>query len=158
MGLVVALARLIEVEVGKPRPGEEAQGASSLLVKPPATSPPALHARRTTHRVSEHGKHAAARLAPSKEAPKDAPSRDAPAKDSAKEAAKETGGDDLDGAEWPRGPIYVVKKGDTLGVIAQRTMGTSRLAHKLREANAARIPNPNAMKPGTRLVIPPREH
>jgi nucleoid-associated protein YgaU len=150
MGLVVALARLVEVEVGKPKPGEEAQAAPSLLVKPPSTTPPGVHARRTTHRASEHGKHAAPKPAPT---PASAPSKEA-----VKDASKEVRADDVEGAEWPRGPIYVVKKGETLGVIAQKTLGTSKLALKLLEVNAARIPNPNAMKPGTRLIIPARGH
>ena len=138
MGLIVALARLIEVEVGKAKPQEEARPQPSLLVQH-APRPATVHQRKT---------HRAAPLEHARSAPPTAPAL-AVATPVEKEAK-----DDGEGAEWPKGPIYVVKKGETLGAIALKVLGSSRLAHKLLEANASRIPNPNAMKPGTRLVVP----
>ncbi len=148
MGLVVGLARLIEVEVGKAKPSEEAQAAPSLLIaKPKPTATP--HAKKT-HRASEHAKHAPATPAAAKD------KEPAPAKD-AKEPKEAKEKDEPEGLEWPKGPVYTVKKGETLGVIAQKVLGTSKLASKLYEANAARIGNPNFVKPGTRIIVPSRD-
>jgi nucleoid-associated protein YgaU len=143
MGLVVALARLIEVEVGKAKPEEPpAQPALSVPKAPRPTPTP--HAKKT-HR----GHHAPLPL-PAAETP--ALSIPAPDIDAAPAKTGEPAGD-----EWPAGPVYTVKKGETLGVISQKVLGTSKLAQKLYEANAARIANPNFVKPGTKLIVPSRE-
>lgn len=147
MGLVVALARLIEVEVGKVRPSDEAQATPSLLVKPPQKPAPAPHAKKT-HRATERAKHGGGAPASSAPAPSSAP---------AAPAAQAVSKDEPEGVEWPKGPIYTVKKGETLGVIAQKVLGTSKLANRLYEANAARIANPHFVKPGTRLIVPSRD-
>jgi nucleoid-associated protein YgaU len=144
MGLVVALARLIEVEVGKVRPQEETP--SLTVTKPVRLSAPA-HQKKTHRPVTlEHARHptslpavvaVAAPLMPTE--PKVVPT-----------------GTPLEGAEWPKGPVYVVKRGETLGVIAQKVLGTSKLQHRLFEANVSRITNPDFLKPGTKLVVPDR--
>jgi nucleoid-associated protein YgaU len=129
MGLVVALARLVEVEVGKARPQDEPPPVPLAIRKPkPVVS---THPRRARH--SAPVARPATPVAPE------------PASAQAVVAAD---------AEWPNGPVYVVKKGETLGTIAQKVLGTSKLANKLYEANADRIPSPTAMKAGTKLVIP----
>jgi|SRR5579872_5609856 len=130
MGLIVALARLVEVEVGKARPQDE----------PPPVPLAVRHAKPT---VSPHPRRARHTQAPV--ARPATPVDPAPAQAPAAVPAD---------AEWPNGPIYVVKKGDTLGTIAQKTLGTSKLANKLYEANTDRIASPTAMKAGTKLVIP----
>ncbi len=50
--------------------------------------------------------------------------------------------------------VYVVQKGDTLGHVAQKTLGTVRAAQKLYEHNHSAIANPDQLKVGTRLQIP----
>jgi nucleoid-associated protein YgaU len=49
---------------------------------------------------------------------------------------------------------YVVQKGDTLGEIAQRTLGSARRADELFKANKAVLKSPDALMPGMRLRIP----
>jgi len=144
MGLVVALARLIEVEVGKAKPAEEAAATPALIVAKPPKPPTTPHAKKT-HRP---------RHVPQTTSPPPAAEPEPPvAALIAPTAAK----DEPEGAEWPKGPVYTVKKGETLGVIAQKVLGTSKLSTRLYEANASRIANPNFVKPGTRLIVPSRE-
>lgn len=47
---------------------------------------------------------------------------------------------------------YTVRKGDTLGVIAQRTLGSSKRAEEIRKLN--NLKNANALVAGTTLKIP----
>jgi nucleoid-associated protein YgaU len=146
MGLVVALARLIEVEVGKVRPQEEA--ASLVIAKPSHPSAPP-HAKKTHKPATlEHARHGAspALAIGTAGAADPKPAEPKPAPD-----AK------VEGAEWPKGPVYTVKKGETLGVIAQKVLGSSKLQHKLFEANAARISRPECLKPGTKLIVPAKQ-
>ena len=51
--------------------------------------------------------------------------------------------------------LHVVAPGDTLSSIALRYYGTSTAWRFLHESNAAAIANPNQLKVGTQLVIPP---
>lgn len=51
---------------------------------------------------------------------------------------------------------YVVQRGDSLWKIAERFYGDGRLWNVIYEANRDRIPSVTAMKPGTKLRIPPR--
>jgi hypothetical protein len=143
MGLVVALARLIEVEVGKARPQDEAAPAALLVQRPPRPSAPVRS--RKIHRAApiERARHEAI--------------PGAPVVAGAAAAVAPEGKGEPEGLEWPRGPIYIVKKGETFGTIAQKVVGTSKLARKLFEANASRVAKPEALKAGMRLVVPSRE-
>lgn len=49
---------------------------------------------------------------------------------------------------------YRVKKGDTLGAIAQKQLGSARLATKIYEANRDLMKNPNDLRVGWVLQIP----
>ena len=49
---------------------------------------------------------------------------------------------------------YVVKSGDCLWSIAQKTYGTGRQWNVIYEANKAVIKNPNDLRVGQVLVIP----
>ncbi len=51
---------------------------------------------------------------------------------------------------------YVVQRGDSLWKIAERFYGDGRLWNVIYDANRDRIPSVTAMKPGTKLRIPPR--
>jgi nucleoid-associated protein YgaU len=137
MGLVVALARLVEVEVAK-RPVDVPMAIGASLGAPPHKPEVARPAR---HHERVHARAPAAQ--PTVAAPKPAPKPE-PAKPATEEAS----------GEWPHGAFYTVKKGETLGEIAQKVLGTSRLWQKLYDANAARIGNPNGLRPGTKLVVP----
>src|SRR5687767_3802528 len=99
MGLVVALARLIEVEVGKARPTEEPQSAPSLLLKAPRPAPQS-HTSRKTQRATEHAR----RPGTTSSTPAAAPLGVAPTTLPAS-APK----DEPEGLEWPKGPLYTVK-------------------------------------------------
>lgn len=52
------------------------------------------------------------------------------------------------------GKTYVVKKGDTLVRISERFYGTKGKWKTIWEANQTRIPNPDRIKVGTKLIIP----
>jgi len=52
--------------------------------------------------------------------------------------------------------IYEVKAGDTLGAIAQRFYGKASLYPKIFEANKDILTNPNLIKVGQKLKIPPK--
>src|SRR5436309_413763 len=93
MGLVVALARLVEVEVGKVRGQPE---PLPLLVKPEAPPKP--------HRPHHHGKHPFPSAPPALVVLPHLPA--APAHAQALPPAT----DEPAGVEWPKGPIYTVKK------------------------------------------------
>lgn len=129
MGLVIALARLVEVEVARLKPAKDAPAVAALM---PPVGPVALAG-------------ATAKASPRSEKPL--------ARPRAAEAPKPEPRDDAS-AEWPRGPFYTVKKGETLGEIASKVLGSSRHWQRLYEANLARIQNPKAVRPGTRLVVP----
>jgi nucleoid-associated protein YgaU len=49
---------------------------------------------------------------------------------------------------------YVVKKGDTLGKIAEELYGDSNRWREIFEANKEQIENPNLIRPGWELLIP----
>lgn len=69
----------------------------------------------------------------------------------------ETPGTMQTGTEQPRPSgdvIYHVKPGDTLGEISQRFLGTSTRWRQIVEANPGRIPDPDRLAVGTRIVIP----
>ena len=51
---------------------------------------------------------------------------------------------------------YTVEKGDTLQKISKKVYDTYRLWNKIYEANKEKIKDPNKIKPGTILTIPPR--
>jgi 5'-nucleotidase len=51
---------------------------------------------------------------------------------------------------------HKVKKGDTLSSIAKEVYGDANLWKKIADANKDKIPNPNKLKIGTVLTIPPR--
>lgn len=56
-----------------------------------------------------------------------------------------------------RKKTYVVKAGDTLSKIARRFLGSATRWRDIYEANKSRIgPDPDELKVGTKLVIPPR--
>lgn len=57
-------------------------------------------------------------------------------------------------AETGKRRIYVVKSGDTLLAIAQKVYGDSSMDDLIAEANE--IDNPRDLRPGDRLVIPPK--
>lgn len=48
--------------------------------------------------------------------------------------------------------VYIVKRGDTLGTIAQETLGNIKLYHKIESRN--NLANPNLISVGQKLVIP----
>lgn len=141
MGLVVALARLVEIEVARfrPSPAEVPLEIGATLTR-----------RQLPEKRSSPAKHAPAKPAPSKaEGAAPAPARAAPAPEAPSPVAPAAAE-----AEWPRGPYYTVKKGETLGEIAQKVLGSSRHWQKLHDANQARVPNLKALKPGMRLLVP----
>lgn len=49
---------------------------------------------------------------------------------------------------------YVVKAGETLGVISQKVYGTTKHWKQLHEANRDVIPDPARMRAGTKLKLP----
>lgn len=49
---------------------------------------------------------------------------------------------------------YVVKAGDTLSHIAKKFYGKASFADLIWKANSKVVPNPNRLKPGTKLQIP----
>lgn len=56
-----------------------------------------------------------------------------------------------------RNKTYVVKPGDTLPKIARRFLGSATRWRDIYEANKSKIgPDPDVLKVGTKLVIPPR--
>ncbi len=48
--------------------------------------------------------------------------------------------------------LYIVEKGDTLSLIAEKVYGNKDMWHKIRDAN--KIQNINALHPGTKLIVP----
>ncbi len=52
--------------------------------------------------------------------------------------------------------IYTIQKGDTLSEISLSLYGTSKLWKRIVEANPEAITNPNKLKVGTKIVIPPK--
>lgn len=127
MGLAVGLARLVEVELD---PGPRAPLVVALpaaAVPPPEESPVPLAA------------------------PMPAQPAAAPAPTQTPAPGPVVGAAD---AEWPAGRIYVVQSGDTLGTIAQKTLGSARHWKRLHDANRKAIPDPGRMRAGTRLVLP----
>ena len=48
--------------------------------------------------------------------------------------------------------FYIVQKGDTLSIIAEKFYGSPSKWHKIRDAN--KIENVNSLTPGTKLIIP----
>jgi 5'-nucleotidase/UDP-sugar diphosphatase len=52
------------------------------------------------------------------------------------------------------GRTYIVQKGDTLYKIAKKFYGDGSKWKKIWEANRNRVPDPNRLKEGTRLIIP----
>ena len=53
------------------------------------------------------------------------------------------------------GQVYEVRPGDTLDKISQQVYGSRRHWRKILQANQRAIPNPEAMRAGVRLTIPP---
>jgi len=51
--------------------------------------------------------------------------------------------------------VHVVGPGESLGSIAMRYYGDSSRWQRIYDANRAAIPDPNALRIGTRLTIPP---
>lgn len=60
-------------------------------------------------------------------------------------------------APVPAGRVYTVERGDTLSGIAQKVYGRSGLWRRIYEANRGAIPDPDRLKVGTELTIPPVE-
>ncbi|MBQ9804551.1 MAG: LysM peptidoglycan-binding domain-containing protein [Lentisphaeria bacterium] len=52
------------------------------------------------------------------------------------------------------GKVYVVKAGDTLGGIAQKTYGKAAYSNLIFKANSDILKNPNQLRPGMKLIIP----
>ncbi|MBE6399758.1 MAG: LysM peptidoglycan-binding domain-containing protein [Lentisphaerae bacterium] len=52
------------------------------------------------------------------------------------------------------GKVYVVKSGDTLGGIAQKTYGKAAYSNLIFKANSDILKNPNQLRPGMKLIIP----
>jgi len=52
---------------------------------------------------------------------------------------------------------HVVQKGETLSEISQKYYGTATRWRDILRANALLVPEPKLLRPGMRLVIPPRE-
>ncbi len=129
MGLAVGLARLVEVELD---PGAQAP----LVVALPAAA------------VAAPEESPAPVAAPAAAQPAAAP---APAPTQTPAPGPVAGAAD---AEWPAGRIYVVQAGDTLGTIAQKTLGSAKHWKRLHDANRKAIPDPGRMRAGTRLVLP----
>jgi Tfp pilus assembly protein FimV len=50
--------------------------------------------------------------------------------------------------------IHVVQKGETLSSIAQKYYGSHRSWQKILNANRDKLPDPNRLVPGSRLIIP----
>lgn len=125
MGLIVALARLVEVELGKLRP--DPKDSTALMVKPVVKVPPVASKKK------------AATEKPAK-TPIGTPVVAVPLPPEAE--------------EWPKGPVYTVKRGETLGEISAKVLGSSRHWQKLLDANATVIASPQALKPGMKLTIP----
>ena len=50
--------------------------------------------------------------------------------------------------------LHIVKKGETLGKIAQQYYGKSSLYNKIFEANTDKLKNPDMIYPDQELVIP----
>jgi nucleoid-associated protein YgaU len=164
MGLVVALARLVEVSLGKARAPSEPVPLAIPFTPPSAHPKLVPHAVHRTHVAStasaaanqraaaspvanqRAAASAAAKVAPAPPKPQAAPP--APPVAKAPESV---------GVEWPKGPIYTVKRGETPGEIAQKLLGSAKLWPRLAAANGGRLANPNAVRAGTRLVVPPRE-
>jgi len=55
------------------------------------------------------------------------------------------------------GQSYVVRKGDTLYALARRFYNDQRKWRLIYDANRAAVPNPNSIKVGQTLSIPPAE-
>jgi nucleoid-associated protein YgaU len=51
---------------------------------------------------------------------------------------------------------YLTKEGDTLSGISKAFYGKAGLWKKIQEANASLIPDPDSLRPGITIVIPPR--
>jgi nucleoid-associated protein YgaU len=54
----------------------------------------------------------------------------------------------------PSAKFHVVQKGDTLSGISMKYYGSPRRWQKILSANRDRIPDPNRLTPGSRLIIP----
>lgn len=76
--------------------------------------------------------------------------------DGALSSPSETPGAQPKGDSTPGAPAseYVVKEGDTLSVIARRTLGASGDWQKILDANRAVIDSPEEIRPGMTLKIP----
>ena len=57
-------------------------------------------------------------------------------------------------ADGLSGGSYTVKAGDNLRKIAQRFYGDEMQWHKIRDANRAKLPNPDQIQVGMQLIIP----
>jgi nucleoid-associated protein YgaU len=51
---------------------------------------------------------------------------------------------------------YIVERGDTLSSIARNILGDPNRWKEIHELNKDKIPNPNVVKPGTELRLPPK--
>jgi nucleoid-associated protein YgaU len=56
----------------------------------------------------------------------------------------------------PRQIIHYVKEGETLATIARQYYGDPLEYQRIVDANKKAIPNPNLIRPGVRLMIPPK--
>jgi nucleoid-associated protein YgaU len=57
-------------------------------------------------------------------------------------------------ADAAGGRTYTVKSGDNLRKIAQHFYGDEMKWHKIRDANRAKLPNPDQIQAGMQLTIP----
>lgn len=89
-------------------------------------------------------------------APRLAPPRP-PAPPESATAGRPSAGTPASGAPGPAAEEHVVQPGETLSAVAKLTLGKASAWRRLYEANRDRIDNPDRLKPGTRLRIPPAE-
>lgn len=77
-----------------------------------------------------------------------------PATSDARSSAPVAVGPPVKPATVDDGRTYVVKAGETLGVISQKVYGTTKHWKQLHEANRDVIPDPARMRAGTKIKLP----
>lgn len=85
------------------------------------------------------------------DAPPSEPTRTA-ARPTAKPAARTSGDEPL--RPGGSGKTYVVKKGDTLSGISKKLYGTPNRWREIWSLNKNRVPSPDKLKVGTKLILP----
>lgn len=87
-------------------------------------------------------------------APAEKPGPSEPSQETPKEVAEKP----EPGEEPPqeKGTQYTIEKGDTLSDIARRFYGDPKLRHVIQQANVNAIPDPEVLRVGDQIYIPPR--